>query len=146
MTVSTDAMLYYGFTFLDEDENDPPWKKEDDEDYDVEDWLCEKLGGPTPPASEWSEELQEEFSNYWKAKRKFIEELPIMIGWHCYIDEPMYFICIRDSHHKASRGYPQKLGGDVVSLLGWNVVMREYCDRLGINWQKPQWELASVWN
>jgi hypothetical protein len=147
MTVSTNALLYYGFTFT-EEEYEPPWKKEDDEDHDSDDWLCELLGGPKEPDVEWSEasEVKQQFHEYWDAKKKFIEELPIMIGWHCYIDYPMYFICIRESHHEAYRGYPVQLKDSIVKNLGWDPTLQEYCKKLGIEWQQPQWELAPLWS
>ena len=59
MTTSTNAMLYYGFTFT-EDEEAPPWEPEDeerDEDYSEDEWLCDKLGGPKEPDVEFSEEV-----------------------------------------------------------------------------------------
>ncbi len=145
MTTSTNALLYYGFTFTEEDEEDLPWDKEDDIDYDVDDWLCDKLGGPKEPTVEWSEETSEQFHECWETKKKFIEELPIMIDSHCSLDCSIYFICIRESHHVAHRGYPEKLGDTIIKNLGWDTTLHEYCEKLGIEWQKPQWELASMW-
>lgn len=145
MTTSTNALLYYGFTFLDEEEETPPWGTEECED-DSDEWLCDKLGGPKEPDVEWSEETSKQYGEYWDAKRQFIAGLPIMISSHCYIDSPMQFICIRESHHLAHRGYPAKLGDGLTKNLGWDPTLQEYCEKLGIEWQKPQWELASMWS
>ena len=132
MTTSTNALLYYGFTFLDEDEETPPWEKEDDEDYDSDQWLCDNLGGPK--------------ESDWEAQSAFVEALPIMIGYHCYIDASMYFICARESYHVAHRGHPVQLRDSIVKNLGWDPTLADYCEKLGIKWQQPQWELASLWS
>ena len=76
MTTSTNALLYYGFTFTEEDEAPPPWENEEDEDYNEDEWLCDKLGGPKEPSDGWSEEFDEQYSVYWEAQKKFIEGLP----------------------------------------------------------------------
>lgn len=147
MTTSNAPLLYYGFTFT-KDEEASPWEPEGEErdvDYDSESWLCDKLGGPKEPDEEWIEG-NEQYHKYWDAKRKFIAALPIIIDSHCYIDDPMYFICIRESYHVASRGYPKKLGDGLTKNLGWDPTLQEYCEKLGIEWQQPQWELASMWS
>jgi len=145
MTTSTNALLYYGFTFLDEDEDEPPWNIEGD-DIDSDEWLCNKLGGPKEPDVTFCHDTKPQYSEYWAAKKKFIDELPIIIDAHCYIDSPMWFICFRRSHHSASRGYPTQLGDSIIAFADWAKTLKEYCEKLGIEWQKPQWELAPMWS
>jgi hypothetical protein len=147
MGQSTNALLYYGFTFADpEDGEPPPWADFEDEDGEVdeEDWLCARLGGPTPPEVEYSEETSPLYLKYWDAKRGFIEALPIAIGIHCSCNYPMHFICIKGTLTTAYRGGPKQLD-DLGEDRTWAATLFDYCNRLGIEPEQPSWELASLW-
>lgn len=140
MGVSTDGMLYYGFT-LDEDEE---WF-EDDEDLDWEDIACERLGGPNPPDVPY-EGNEKVHSQFWNKKHAFIESLAVRMGYHCSCEYSMYFVYINTSYTRAARGYPEDLGKTLpVAEDTWDAAIKDFCEKMGIEYKEPHWELASLW-
>jgi len=131
MGQSTNGLLYYGFTFCDPDEDgDPPWATE---------------GGPPAPGVEYSDETRQQFHAYWDAKREFIKSTGITIVNHCSCDYPMYAIAAAESEHTAYRGSPERLGDILEAPSSWSAKLFDVCEKLGLEWQDPQWELASLW-
>lgn len=118
MGVSTDGILFWGFTFAGEDHRhiDPPWE------------------------GHWS-------SWEWKAEKELKEKLTalgIEIDSHCSSEYAEYYITLTETKHTASRGYPEEITQLEVPKDGRDRLQKA-CALLCIEWQEPKWWLASYW-
>jgi hypothetical protein len=53
----------------------------------------------------------------------------------------MYFLAVRGTSTRASRGYPEVVNTDSPNYAA----MKEFCERYSIQWQEPQWHIFSLW-
>ena len=118
MGVSTDGQICFGILF---DEGfEFPWDSNEFEG-DIEGWWTfdvlefrhsfeiftpegEYLGGERPP--------EERITEYFRERREFTErnpELPVELVNCCSGDCPMYILAIPKTCYSASRGYPEEL-------------------------------------
>ena len=118
MGTSTDAILFYGID-LGEDGLDSIYESNKD--------LYDAIQDCSLP-----DEMVE------KLKDNLCE-----IGYHCSGECPMYYIFA--SKERAWRGYPQEIENLDVDLI-WNDQLKEFCEVIGIEYQKPKWYLASYWS
>lgn len=132
MGTSTDAIVAFGFNL---GEEWPEALRIEGEEYpDFEDWIAEHLG-----LGDWQVE------GYWARKREAVNAFPVEIISHCSGDYPEYFIAIRGTQQRASRGYPVKLEtGEVDSSKVQ--ALREFCAQHGIEWEEPAWHAFSMWH
>lgn len=152
MSVSTDALLYFGFTFFDS-EGSPdkaPWDElgpdPDEEEPDCDDWLFVKLSGSVRPTISYEAPGgADAWRAWWKAKRNFLDALPIEVIVHCSNDYPIYAICVKESYRRAWRGQVIQIGKTIDADEAWDRLLRDHCEKLGISYQDPTWELVSYW-
>jgi hypothetical protein len=138
MGVSTDGILFYGISISPEDV-DIPWK--DDEEPEI---FYAKKKGLLEPTSEFSENTENEYREYW-SKRDFINKSSkCKVITHCSYDYPMYGICISKSYTSASRGYPEEIKSLKIEP-DWNELLRMYCEVMEIKFEQPKWILCSLW-
>lgn len=120
MGVSTDAILFYGFTFYDQDSGAPEG--------------FEHLEGAAEDA--WT------FHN-WSTDSKYVE-----IDTHCSNGSPMYFVSVKKPGWVAWRGRAVEIDpavmGDAAQRL-WDLQIKEFCEEHNIPYQQPKWFLASYW-
>lgn len=130
MGFSSDGLLVYGIDFGDlhpittkftatgEVDYDCGDEDEDDDAYfDFDDFVVEKFGGP----------------------------INIGLVMHCSYEAPMYILGIKSSFSFASRGYPERLGSQVVADPTWRETLKGFCDRFDIPFSEPEWLLASLY-
>jgi hypothetical protein len=118
MSVSTDAILFFGFLL---EEGVPhPWE---DEKYDGwEEWLAEIFGVELPDR-DWDSLTEEEQGQVWdeynQAKREALGGCKIELVTHCSDSYSMYAIGIKESITTAWRGYAQPVNPDMKVKIGW---------------------------
>lgn len=132
MGQSTDAYLFYGFCWDDEEE----LFEDGDEWFDT---LARKRGfvGEYVPY-EITKEIQAEFD--------------VSMDTHCHSEYRMPLVYVKGTMLQAWRGTPKAVpGGYLVNpstWMGWDTKLRAFCDTLGITppeGQEPQWWLVSYW-
>lgn len=133
MGVSTDAIVAFGFNLGEEWPEALKIAGEDEDSTDFEDWIADHLG-----LGDWQQE------GYWERKREAVKAFPVDLIMHCSYDYPEYFIAVRGTEQRASRGYPVKL--DLHEVDSAKVqALREFCDQHGIEWGEPAWHTFSMW-
>lgn len=154
MSVSTDAILCYGFEVGDEDEK-PAWMQpeEGDEDFDFETFLVARLSDSIKEPGEFNKisydhdpEIRKQWSDYWAAKREFVKSVGVDLVSHCSGDYPMYILAAKASITRAHRGYPEKLPDGMTADPGWPQILEVFCEKTGIQIQEPSWILCSNWS
>lgn len=125
MGVSTNAILYYGFDFYNEEDDEP----------EITEQLQKFLG-----LGEFED--QEEYYDVTK-NDPFID-----IDYHCSANYRIWYVCYKPHHFIAHRGYPYQI--DNIGQLGQDMSamdaqLKTFCDQHGIPWQQPKWNLASYW-
>lgn len=113
MGVSTDAILFYGIEF-DEDELD---------------------------TDENGELIEGDFLDYLEEK---LEGIDIEIGTHCSYSDPIYYLYTK--RYLACRGYPERIPRNIPTKDKWDYRIKEACERLGMEYIKPEWLLCSLWD
>lgn len=139
MTVSTDAILFWGFCLPHEDEG-MPW---DDERWEggTDNYYAFRLG-ILPPSVECSDKTAEIYESYWRKVIKLDKAEVCGIGYHCSDSYPMQYIAVLKSVTVASRGCPKEV--DILAIKSdWREELKRYCEIMGIEWQEPRWWLAS---
>ena len=138
MGVSSDAMLFYGFSAEDEDS----WE----EIFDGKDWdeaIAEKKGLRAPEVDySASEENKEIHRAYWAKKVALLADEPCVFNMHCSDSCSILYVCIRESEVVASRGEAVEVKTLTVNLA-WDGQLKAFCDLMGIPWQQPRWYLVS---
>ena len=119
MSVSTDAILFFGF-LLEEDGDPYPWE---DEKYDgSEEWFVEVLGVEFPD-QDWDSltktEQEQVWDEYRQVKRKALKSSEIELIQHCSGSHPMYAIGIKKTTKTAWRGYPAHIDPNLAVQVGW---------------------------
>lgn len=170
MGVSTDAILFYGYCWDDEDHS--LWKTDDANDDDDDGWeerLARAKGclPPTTPFPErtveptrengWSstpkdydaaeQAIIDQYSAYWRAKGKIVAASPCLVDTHCSASCPMPYVAVRKSVTVSRRGYPSKITSVDVDPA-WDAALAEFCEtlRIKIGNKKPAWWLVSDWS
>jgi len=166
MGVSTNAILFYGYSW-DEEDNDRPWTigvelddledivYGDDDDGDDDDgdgyydpehhWearYAAALGCP-PPAADADAEARTAY----RARRKtLVDASPCEVDVHCMNSCPMAYVAVKDSVTVARRGYPQTIEALTINPA-WPGQLQRFCQTLGISTagKLPSWQLVSFW-
>jgi hypothetical protein len=137
MGVSSDAILFYGFSAEDEG----TWEELEDTDWEEE---FARRKGINPPAVAYSDATQAEWREYWDKSRKARADEPCEIDRHCSDGHPIPYVCIRGTHVTANRGSPQAVTPEFLTVdPRWNDQLKSFCDLMGIPWEEPKWYIAS---
>lgn len=134
MGMSTDAILFYGIAYTEEEFDTDAIAQlhgidTDDPDYYFDqDELFIKASGL-------------EGEDY-KVTRKAEKESMCEIGQHCSSTYPMRYVCYSPSHSMAHRGYVKDIQL-IQSEAVWDEKIKSYCDLMKIPYRQPGWHLAS---
>lgn len=135
MGQSTDAILFYGILFEDEDEA-PEFMREAGYD-DWWEFLEAESGLP----------LYGEAGHSFEAHQEYREKQPVDLIQHCSGDYPMYGLCVRGSEVTARRGYPISLEDGLPEISNdQEQAFFHWCEKHNIKLQDPKWILCSNWN
>ena len=153
MGQSTNAILFWGYTWVDE-ETSKPWEignesedgETDDEDDDWEARYAATQGLREPVNADYT---HPKWRDYWNEKRRLSAESGCLIDTHCSGDCPMPYVAIRTSHAVALRGDPNDLADDHMTVKPeWREQIDNFCRVMGIPIPQtaPRWYLVSDWN
>jgi hypothetical protein len=127
MGISSDGMLYFGFTVGDEDSS-PEWMEEYEE---FEDFLCAKAGLPT--------------DSPWQVKSNLVEACPASLEWYCSYEYPMYILAVRGASFRVNRGYVEEIApADLVVNPERIQAFKTWCETNDIPYEEPKWLLCSM--
>lgn len=115
MSISTDAILFFGYCWTEEGEPEVIKEICDNEDLDWDEWYCGKLGGPKPPHRDFQNEDLADWKAYWKAKGEFLEGRPTLVQ-HCHCNVPMYGFAAHGTVVTVYRGSAKSVDTFVVPL------------------------------
>jgi hypothetical protein len=145
MSVSTDGILFFGFTFHDVEDSTtepPPWLEDTGGWEEV---YAAKKGLIKPVGNDYEDPVFKKASeDYWHAKREILKKEPCEIGYHGGEGCMACFVTVKAGHQSASRGYPE----EVTMLPGspsWFEQIKAFCAFMEIDFQTPKWYLASYW-
>jgi hypothetical protein len=175
MGVSTDAILFYGYCWDDEDMHNP-WQSPDgdDEDDDGGDDGWEeryaRAKGCLPPETPYPERtvtptrengwnstpkdyskaeqaIIDKHRAYWDAKGKIADASPCLVDRHCMASCPMAYVAVKKSVTTSNRGCPSEITSLTIDPA-WNAQLAEFCETLGIKTKgkKVGWWLVSDWS
>ncbi len=120
MSVSTDAILFYGYTFDPEDDDTgeavTAVVEKADEDYD------------------WSKTIGNAYG--------------VILGRHGSAEYPMPYLAIEESETQAARGYPERIDPHALAWgRGLDERLRAAAEAYGlsIEGKEPSWWLVSYW-
>ena len=155
MSTSTDAYLYFGFDFFDTegtgrgpfDDHDGEWEFayatavgiHDDSGYIVN-------GNYAHPRGAERDAAQKRYFAYRDRVRAAARESGCSIGAHCMGEAPIYYVYVTPHHHSAWRGKSVEVDPARLVVTPEEIQkLRSFCEVMGIEWQEPQWRLASYW-
>jgi hypothetical protein len=156
MSVSSDAVLFYGYCWEDEEQlfsDDEEWT---DRIYRNRGFVDpfdsyhepESLSYSERSAhySAWADENRSAMDARYSHLKDIRTEFPCEIGYHGSGEWSVPYIYIVESQTLAYRGGPQVIES-LVSQHLWNVKLDEFMDALSIEPPQavPQWWLASYW-
>ena|SRR5207244_5709042 len=173
MGVSTDAILFYGYCWDNEDVRNP-WESSsnDDKDDDDDGWETRyaRAKGCLPPETPFPERtitptqengwdstpknytkaekaIIDQHKACWDAKAKIAAKSPCLVDRHCMASCPMAYVAVKKSVTTSHRGYPNEITSLVVDPA-WSVQLAEFCETLGIKTKgkKAAWWLVSDWS
>jgi hypothetical protein len=132
MTISSDAMLYFGFIAGEEDEP-PEWLYDEEGNLKDFDDLILDLAGVDPNIS--------------YAKRKpIIDACPAELQTYCSYDYPMYILAIRGYSHVAKRGHTEEISVESLSVRPEAIEnFKDWCNQNKIEYRQPRWFLCSMY-
>jgi len=138
MGVSTDGQLCFGIAF--EEEFMFPWTRDDDDEYEFEDWWREQRG--------WTQQWSDGDETFFARRREFDKEhpAPVECVLHCSFDYPMYILALPGTSKSASRGYPTAIEVELTPLD--DAAILKFCADSGIEMnddQRGAWLLSSLW-
>jgi len=135
MGQSTDAILCWGLKVGGEDEG-CPWEDK-----------AREAGFDDPFSDEAFAYFMigEKYVSWLKAREE-MKKVDVELITHCYWDYPMYILAVRASNKTASRGSPESIPDDYLTVPPqWVEAIIEACKKLGIEYESPGWILCSYW-
>lgn len=163
MGVSTDAILFWGYCWTDEDRL--PWMTDDDDESvdntsdggqdDPEERYAVACGVPRPtvefPENEHdnsakAKAARAEYLEFWDKRDNVYKRAGCKLVYHCSDECTMHGVAITASVLEASRGNPEQVKS-LETYPEWEQKLAAFCDKMGINVkkQKPKWWLVSYW-
>lgn len=141
MTVSTDAILFFGFGLYEEE----PEACKGGGISGWTDYYAIKMG-IKPPPKEFNDETKPDIKRFWKERDEIVKKSQCGIGAHCSSDYPMYYVYIEVSEITAHRGYPKEVQLNALKVEpSWIILLKTFCETMDIKYQEPKWILCSHW-
>ena len=140
MSVSTDAILFFGIEFGE----DCQISLDDGEYWDDlgDKWEKRHIQRPTISGysgPEWDE---------WRAKQKEFRTsgIGIYTGRHCSSDYPMYYVSLEAHRQSNPRGYVTEIDSSKMTPTQEQLdALTQFCEEHSIPWKTPGWKLVSYW-
>lgn len=132
MSISSDGILFYGF-LIDEDKQEELERLFDYDETGIEE-----------PEEYYAMKVLNKGKVSYEEYSELDKKEPCEIGMHCSYDYPMYYVGIKESELRAWRGYPKKIESFDINKK-WNQQIKDFCKIMGIEYQEPDWYLASMY-
>lgn len=144
MGVSNDSILAFGFSL----EEDRPDCLDDDEGSSYEtfdDMVIAKSGLKEPNDNTEYEHnaTSPEWVEYYKKVNEIKATCPVEMHWFCSYEYPMYFISLKGTEKKASRGYVEEVNTDKIAEQAIEK-FKQFCESYNIEWQTPKWYIFGM--
>jgi len=138
MGQSTNAIMAFGIDLGEELPDSFHAHDDEDDGFESEHFLACDFCIEIP---EWTPETNTE---YWKAKWTAIAAIPIELIEHCSSEYPMYFLAVRGTKQTALRGHT--VDADQRDIEPSEIdALRAFCERHGVEWKEPKWQIFSMW-
>lgn len=138
MGQSTDAFLFFGFSLGEDTESLSDWEKK----YAAKKGVQE----PTEEYDDFDPVVVDKYNAYWDRCRELVDLEPCTIAFHCSGDYPIYYVAIKRTVSRASRGYPKEINpAELADNCGERQALLAFCELMDIPPQSPKWWLASRW-
>lgn len=85
-----------------------------------------------------------QYEKYWKEDQTFHKALPIEINTSSTYEYPILFISIKGAIFSADWGDFTEITTLNIAPE-WDNILKEYCDKLGINYEQPRWYLTAFY-
>lgn len=137
MGQSTDAFMAFGFDLG--EELPESFTSGEEDGFEADEFLLRDYDAGIP---DWTPGAG---PDYWHEKDEALAKLPVDIITHCSGEYPMYFLVVRGTSRRATRGTPvaahqYQIRADEI------VALRTFCEKHGIEWREPRWHIFSMWN
>jgi hypothetical protein len=152
MTTSTNAILFYGYCWKEEQRY--PWDEEEDHDD-----RFARLSSIVPPNSPYPAKednslkaaaIRMEYAAFWDKKSNGLILAGCTVSTHCSNKAPMPYVAIFESRRIATRGYPYPMSQAIhlPAEIGWDEKLKNFCTKMQIvpPEDKPQWWMVSNWS
>jgi hypothetical protein len=167
MGQSTNAILFYGYCW--DEEEACPWKigRGDADEDDADDWEARyaRTKGCVPPLAkfpdrvaadgystpkDYSAEEQaiiDQHTAYWDEKRGLAEAAVCCVDTHCSGECPMPYVAVKASQTTSWRGHMKEITSLAVDP-SWDAELAAFCAAMGIktDGKKAAWWLVSNWS
>lgn len=156
MGVSTDAYLFFGFEFHDEEGENPCENQRVlaalEEDGDLDNLYMEEVEGKFYPGTgddnfDYEDpKNRKSIDDFYGLKTKLMKEAGVEVSYHCHGDFPIWFLTIHQI--TACRGDSTQIDLDELkSHITEEKInkLKKFCEILEIEYQEPKWILASYW-
>jgi len=174
MGISTNAILFYGYCWDDEDVHNL-WETADSEEAlenGDEDWETRyaRAKGCLQPREPYPERtvtptrennydstpkdysaaeqvIIDQHRAYWRDKGRITEAAPCLVATHCSTSCPMAYVAVSASRTISPRGSPCEITSLAVDPA-WDGLLAEFCKTLGIPTEglRAAWWLVSDWS
>ena len=142
MTTSTDAILFYGYCWQDEDCDRP--------------WMIDRDGDPDDQEEDWQERYAEAMgmelipgyhARQWDRIQTLVRASGCEVGTHCSSECPMPYVAVSDSIVMSHRGEMTEVRSLSVDPA-WDGQLTEFCRVMGIPTSRARaaWWLVSDWS
>ncbi len=158
MSVSTDAILCYGFRLTDQEGNEedisldwmnPNSSGESDDNQIFEEFL-NQLVDLTPPYEDFDDARYDSdhayktaWKDFWAGQGERRDKFGVDLVCHCSDGCSMYILAAKASVTTAIRGNPKEFGQGIQADPEWREQLRSFCQRVGIEFKEPQFILCS---
>lgn len=156
MGVSTNGVISFGFVF--EDGFEFPWDAAQFEDDGIDGWWRHVHGYANPVANPYTPEGNRKpdidrddprISAYHKHTIDWDDAhpLPVVLENYCSNECPMWMLTVPGVGEMARRGYPEKIGPELLTVTPEQVAaLVDFCRKYGIETDgEPCWYLTSYW-
>ena len=132
------AKIFYGLDFDENNDANIILSNDPEEKYTI---AC---GFPKPTIPYDAFDNHAVYCVFWKKKRELIDISGCEVDLHGYEDEPRYFIAIKSSITTVYQG-------DVKTVVlaevqsDWDLKIKDFCDKIGVQYSQPSWKLVSYY-
>ena len=140
--------LFYGISFEEPDEEDGyhlPWMNKES-DYDFEEWFIENHTNLKDP-SEWEDrgKHEDEWDAYYQERHRLLGTVPVEIGFCRFDEEYLGYIAVKGVNFSYDEGLTQILPEQLAVQPDWDRKIKDFCEKYGIPYMQPTWNLVLLY-